>query len=215
MRDNTSMGSTGPVTSPAADQVSGGRPGLVGLAREAVCAPVSARALRELAFCLIEVPLGLLVVAIPVGLGGLGLLVALLTHGGPPPRRDHAHPGVVSAFGVAFILVLVALIVLAPRIARGLGAAHRRLAARLLGERIAGPPPLRRGGGPLRWLAVTLRDGPGWRAAAYLLVKLPVTVGEGYAVFLAGAGLANLSYPFWWAGFRNHAPGVRLGPAYA
>jgi signal transduction histidine kinase len=213
------MGSTGPVTSPAADRVSGGRPGLAEYAREAVRAPVSARALRELAFCVIEVPLGLLVVAIPVGLGTLGVLVALLTHGGPPPARHaHAHPGgagAVSAFGVAFILVLVALIVLAPRIARGLGAAHRRLAARLLGERIAGPPPLRRGGGPLRWLAATLRDGPGWRAAAYLLVKLPVTVGEAYAVFLAGAGLANLSYPFWWAGFRNHAPGVRLGPAYA
>jgi hypothetical protein len=31
------------------------------------------------------------------------------------------------------------------------------------------------------WLGATVRDGPGWRAAAYLLVKLPVTVGELYA----------------------------------
>jgi signal transduction histidine kinase len=92
---------------------------------------------------------------------------------------------------------------------------HRGLVARLLGERIAPPPPRRRRGGPVRWLAATLRDGPGWRATAYLLVKLPVTVAELYAVFLAGAGLANLTYPFWWPLFRNHPPGVRLGPVGA
>ena len=61
----------------------------------------------------------------------------------------------------------------------------------------------------------TVRDGPGWRAAAYLLVKLPVTVGEVYAAFFAAAGLANLTYPFWWPLFRNHPPDVRLGPVYA
>src|SRR5262249_57095239 len=48
-----------------------------------------------------------------------------------------------------------------------------------------------------------------------LLVKLPVTVAELYAAFLAGAGLANLTYPFWWPFFRNHPPGVRLAPAGA
>ena len=109
----------------------------------------------------------------------------------------------------------VALLVLAPRIARRLGAAHRRLAARLLGEDIPGPPPIRRGRGVGGWLGATVRDGPGWRAAAYLLVKLPVTVGELYAVFFAAAGLANLTYPFWWPLFRNHPPDVRLGPVYA
>jgi signal transduction histidine kinase len=40
-------------------------------------------------------------------------------------------------------------------------------------------------------------------------------VAELYAVFLAGAGLANLTYPFWWPLFRNHPPGVRLGPVGA
>jgi len=37
-------------------------------------------------------------------------------------------------------------------------------------------------------------------------------VAELYAAFLAGAGLANLTYPFWWPLFRNHPPGVRLAP---
>jgi signal transduction histidine kinase len=109
----------------------------------------------------------------------------------------------------------LALLLLTPWIARGLGAVHRRLAARLLGARIAGPPPIRRGGGAFGWLTATLRDGPGWRAAAYLLVKLPVTVGEAYAAFFAIAGLANLTYPFWWPLFRNHPPSVRLQPAVA
>jgi signal transduction histidine kinase len=119
---------------------------------------------------------------------------------------------------LAVPLVLVALLpllFLAPRIGRGLGAAHRGLAAWLLGERIAGPPPIRRGGGIAGWLAATVRDGPGWKAAAYLLVKLPVTVGEAYAVFLAAAGLANLTYPFWWPLFRNHPAGTRLRPVVA
>ena len=47
---------------------------------------------------------------------------------------------------------------------------------------------------------------------AYLVLKLPVAVLELYAVFFWVAGVVNLSYPFWWSGFRNHPPGVRLSP---
>jgi signal transduction histidine kinase len=47
---------------------------------------------------------------------------------------------------------------------------------------------------------------------AYLLVKVPVGLVELYAVFLWAGGLANLSYPLWWGGFRNHPPGVQLCP---
>ena len=44
-----------------------------------------------------------------------------------------------------------------------------------------------------------LADGPGWQALAYLLLKLPVMLLELYAVAVFwGAGLANLTYPFWW-----------------
>jgi signal transduction histidine kinase len=189
------------------------------LARAAVAvarAPFTARAWRELLFCAIEVPLGLCVLVVPIALAALPLVVSLLANGGPPARSTPAHPAaVLTVLGGAVVLVLLALLFLAPRIGRGLGAAHRRLAARLLGEDIPGPPPIRRGRGVAGWLGATVRDGPGWRAAAYLLVKLPVTVGELYAAFFAAAGLANLTYPFWWPLFRNHPPGVRLRPVDA
>src|SRR5215813_8909951 len=211
------MGATGPVNPAAA-----GRPARAGGSPAAVAGavlrgPFTGRAWRELLFCAIEVPLGFCVLVFPIALAGLPLAVALLVHGGRPPSGPTpAHPGpVVTVFGGVVLAILVTLILLAPRIARGLGAAHRRLAAGLLGEDIPGPPPIRRGRGVAGWLGATVRDGPGWRAAAYLLVKLPVTVGELYAAFFAAAGLANLTYPFWWPLFRNHPPGVRLRPVDA
>jgi signal transduction histidine kinase len=215
------MGATGPVN-PAAAGPAGREPDRAGgspaaLAPAIARAPFTGRAWRELLFCAIEVPLGLCVLVFPIALAGLPLAVALLVHGGPRqsgPTPADAGP-VVAVFGGVVLAVLLALLLLAPRIARRLGAAHRRLAARLLGEDIPGPPPIRRSRGVPGWLGATLRDGPGWQAAAYLLVKLPVTVGELYAAFFAAAGLANLTYPFWWPLFRNHPPGVRLGPVAA
>jgi signal transduction histidine kinase len=193
----------------------GGSPATV--ARAALRAPFTARTWRELLFCAIEVPLGLCVLMLPIALLGSQLILMLLMNGGQPLAGPApAHPtGLAALLSGVIIFVLLALLLLAPRIARGLGAAHRGLAAWLLGDRVAGPPPIRRGRGIGGWLADTVRDGPGWRAAAYLLVKLPVTVGELYAAFLAAAGLANLTYPFWWRLFRNHPPGARLQPVAA
>jgi signal transduction histidine kinase len=216
----TTGGSTGSVTGETAREVPGRPPGraVAGFARAAVTAPFTGRARQELLFCLVA---WLLAVAVLAGLGtllGLPLAVTLLFHGSralPPPSQ--AQPaGVAPVFGIA-IAAMVVLAVLAPRIARGLAAAHRRLAARLLGAVTGEPPPVRRGRGRgiSGWLAAAVRDGPGWRAVAYLLVKLPVTVAEGYAVFLAAIGLVNMTYPFWWHLFRNHAPNVRLRPAVA
>jgi signal transduction histidine kinase len=212
------MGATGPVNPAAASQPPGAPGAAAAAAVSAVLrAPFTARAWRELLFCAIEVPLGLCVLLIPIVLLGSQLLVALVISGGsplagPPPAQPAR---LVTVLSGVIIFVLLALLLLAPRIARRLGAAHRRLAARLLGEDIPGPPPIRRGQGVDGWLGATVRDGPGWRAAAYLLVKLPVTVGEIYAAFLAAAGLVNLTYPFWWPLFRNHPPGVRLQPVAA
>jgi signal transduction histidine kinase len=91
------------------------------------------------------------------------------------------------------IIGLAALIVLIPFVARALGAGHRRLAARLLGLDI--PRPLS-------------TVGP----VVYALVKVPLGLLEGYAAAYWVTGVVNLTYPFWWGLFRNHAPGSQLGP---
>jgi signal transduction histidine kinase len=87
----------------------------------------------------------------------------------------------------------------------------RGLVSRLLGERVVAPSPLRPAQSRFARLALGLRDGSGWRAVAYLLLKPPMAVLELYAVSY-WAGLINVTYPFWWRLFRNHPANVRLGP---
>jgi signal transduction histidine kinase len=192
---------------------------LVGVKLRAVARePVSGRAWQELLFCLVTAVLGVAVLAIPAALPGLVVLAKRLSAGS---RQYQARPADAAGFlGPVVIVALAALlvlIVLAPRIGRGFGAVHRRVAARLLDEHIPAPPPVpRRSRGPLAWVAATLRDAAGWRAVGYLAAKLPLALLEAYvAVVWWGAGLANLTYPLWFAWFRHHPSNVRLGPAPA
>jgi signal transduction histidine kinase len=176
------------------------------IARAAVVAPFTGRARREALFAL---------AGLPIGFGFLGIAfggaVAIATAAGPTPD---------SAPWVAIWapLLLLLLLVLAFGAARPLGGVVRWLAAWLLGERVSEPPPLRtRQGLPARpgnqgWLVARFRDGPGWRATAYLLLKFPVAVLELYAAAWWVAGIADLTYPFWWGSMRNHPPGVHLSP---
>ena len=162
------------------------------LAAAALRAPLAARARAELGFCL---------VAVLTGLGVLVVLIALLV-----PGNDRS---VTRAVVIAGVLVPLAV---ATGLARRLGAAQRRLAERLLGERTAPPPPRRPGRSLVGRLRAGLRDGPGWRAIAYTVLQLPVAFVGLYALWLWADGLANLTYPFWWGMFRNHPPGVTLSP---
>ena len=83
--------------------------------------------------------------------------------------------------------------------ARQLGAVHRRLAGRLLGERVEPPPPLRPQPGALGWVRARLTDPVGWRACAYLLLKLPLALLTVIiAVQVLVYGLAYLTFPIWW-----------------
>jgi signal transduction histidine kinase len=182
---------------------------VVALGRAVLLAPLGRRARNELLFCLAGIPLGLVIAGAGVWLMVVALFVLLLSPSGATPLWVG-----VAAFGLD-LLGLVLVVVLATRIARRLGAVHRRLAARLLGTRVAPPPPLARRPGRLGWLAAGLGDGPGWRAVAYQLLKLPLALLEAYAVFWWAGGLANLTYPFWWGLFRNHPPGVTLDPVPA
>jgi signal transduction histidine kinase len=174
-------------------------------ARAALAAPLSRRARSELLFCLAGIPLGLCLIGVLVWVMAFAALVQLIS-----PRSD---PAWVTATGVA--VGALSAILLATRVARRLGAVHRRLAARLLGTRVPAPPPPERGRGRLGWVAAGLGDGPGWRAVAYQVVKLPLAFLEAYAVFCWAGGLVNLTYPFWWGLFRNHPPGVTLDPVPA
>jgi len=206
------MSSTGPANPPAASASPGRRPGdaLAALSRQAGLAPFTARTRRELRFCLVEAPFGFCILAAPLMLVAVLILVRLLVYG-TRSSAGAVHP--VAALPIfAGLLVILLLVAMVPRAGRRLGAVHRGLAARWLGVPVGEPAPPRPARGVFGRLAANLRDGPGWRAAAYLLVKLPVTVAEIYALAFAAFGLAGLTYPFWWPLFRNHPPATQLGP---
>ncbi|HEY1622412.1 MAG TPA: sensor domain-containing protein [Streptosporangiaceae bacterium] len=176
------------------------------LVRAVLRGPFTGRARREVAFCVLTLPFG---VFIPLAGFFVTVDAGLLLGAGPPWVADGNPSGqaVAAAVGVA---ALLALLLVMTGAARGLTTACRELAGWLLGERVAAPAPLP-GRGLAARLAGGLADGPGWRALAYLLLKLPVMLLELYAVAVFwGAGLANLTYPFWWQSFRNHSPGTQL-----
>jgi signal transduction histidine kinase len=182
--------------------------GPVSTLRAAVCAPFTGRARRELLFCVLGLPF---VVFLPLAGFIVTIRLALLASGPPWVTRGNPSSWAVLAAGAVAALLIVLLVVTGA--ARGLSAPCRGLAGWLLGERVAAPPPPPSRRNLLGRLDARLRDGPGWRAAAYLLLKLPVAVLGGYAVVVYwGAGLVNLTYPFWWKSFRNHSPGVHLSP---
>ncbi|MEU1146737.1 sensor histidine kinase [Streptomyces sp. NPDC005863] len=149
-------------------------------ATEVARAPFTRRAWAEAAYCLIGFPLGLaggVVLAVVLALGA-GLTVSL----------------VLAVVGALFLVAGL-------RLARALGGAHRGLAAALLGERAPTPPPAPSGSGFVGRLDAPLRDGGGWRAAAYVLTKLPVGALGAYAVLWWVTGLVNLTAPLRWGVF--------------
>jgi signal transduction histidine kinase len=174
--------------------------GVRALLRAAVRELYRRRSLVELLYCVIAAPLG---IAVPVVALGFAIAVGWMTPG--PGKPDNA-----SIVGMAAGLAVV--LVVAPPVARRFGALYRFLAARLLGEWIAAPPAPRRGRGPAGRLTAVVRDAAGWRAAACLLLKLPVALLQVYALAFWITGAVNMTYPFWWGLFRNHPPNVQLDP---
>jgi len=168
--------------------------------------PFTGRARREVLFCLFTVPFGVF-----VPLAGFFVTVRLALLASGPPWNSGGNPSGLAVAAGTGVAALLAVLLVTTGAARRLTGACRGLAGRLLGEQVTAPPPL--AGRGARGLGARLADGPGWRALAYLLLKFPVMLLECYAVaVLWGAGLANLTYPFWWQQFRNHPPGVHLSP---
>ena len=94
----------------------------------------------------------------------------------PPAAAGFVFVVVTSVVGAATSVTLIGLPILAlgGLGARRIGGAFRRLAGAVLDERVAEPPAFVASPGVLGWLQSALRDGPSWRARAYLLLKLPL-----------------------------------------
>ncbi|MCF3122490.1 sensor domain-containing protein [Streptomyces arenae] len=150
------------------------------LLRALLRAPFTRRAWSEAAYCLIGFPLGLA--------GGTVLAVVLAVGGALTASL------VLAVVGVLFLIGGLWL-------ARGLGGVHRALASALLGERTPEPPSFRPGDGFVGRLDARLRDGTGWRAAGYVLAKLPVGALGAYAVLWWITSLVNLTAPLRWGVF--------------
>ncbi|MCO5994610.1 sensor histidine kinase [Actinoallomurus rhizosphaericola] len=120
------------------------------------------------------------VVTMPVAVLGFGYAMATLVFG----------TGLaVTAAGIP--LLAVALIG-----ARRFGGLYRGLAGRLLGERVPPPAPHRPGTGFYGRVQAVLGDAAGWRAMAYLLLRLPVALLHLYVIlFTWGWGFVALTYP--------------------
>ncbi|WP_425584114.1 sensor histidine kinase [Streptomyces roseoviridis] len=91
--------------------------------------------------------------------------------------------------------------------ARGLGAVHRRLVGRLLGECVEEPAPLPRPAGAIARGRTVLADPVAWRALLYLVLRLPLgLLGAASAVVLPlGCGWL-VGFPLW---VRLLQPGPR------
>ncbi|WP_425824719.1 sensor histidine kinase [Streptomyces fractus] len=149
--------------------------------RSAVTAPLSRRAWAQAAYCLVSFAPALVgFVLIAVTVIALGSALTLTVFGAVP--------------GAGFLVAGLAL-------ARGFGALQRRLARRLLGERVDEPasrPGARRDGLPAG-IEAWLRDTTAWRAVVYVLVKLPVATLGLWAVVCWVIGAVNVIAPVRWA----------------
>jgi hypothetical protein len=145
-------------------------------------APFTGRARRELLFCVLGLPLSL-----PLPVVGFAVTIWLAQVAGMPPWTADGDPSWLALLTAAAVVVLTAALMVATGLTRALAAAVRSTAGKLLGEHVATPPRAR----------TRLGDGPGWRAMAYLMLKLPAGLAEWYVVGVFWvAGIVNLSYPF-------------------
>ena len=111
-----------------------------------------------------------------------------------------AFVGITMAAGVvlAITFIGIALIGVSVRGARGIGGMQRRLAGALLDESIDEPEPFEPRPGYLGWLQSALRDRTGWKAMAYLAIKVPLAIVAFVTAFsLWWDAFRCLTYPLW------------------
>ena len=180
---------TGPAAGAAATAVTA--------AVAAVRAPFTGRARRDIAFCVAhpaaQPPRPVVGFAVTIGLANLA----------GPPWVAGGNPSWLALRTAVAVAALTAALMVATGAARALAAAVRRAAGRLLAEHVAPPPreqrPARRRPGLARH-GVPDAEAPG-RTGRVLRRRR-----------LLGGRLVNLTYPFWWLSFRNHAAGHAAEP---
>jgi signal transduction histidine kinase len=126
------------------------------------------------------------------------LLYAVI--GGPLAVLGFAYGLLVLLPGTVASATLIGLPWLATgvRAARGPAAVHRGLVRGLLRDPIESPPRPPAARGPFGWIRVGLTDATGWRALAYLVLKLPPAVVATVATaFVCLYGLTAALYPLW------------------
>ncbi len=146
-------------------------------------APLEARSWRELAYVLLNLPIGIVMFTYAVTMAslGAGLLVTFL--------------------GVPVLAAALAG-------CRGFGVLERARARGLLGVTVAEPEPLRmKRAGAMAWMGAVLRSGASWRHLLYTVIQLPWAVFSfSVALSLWVSGWTMLTYPLWfwvfpmWAG---------------
>jgi signal transduction histidine kinase len=131
---------------------------------------------------------GYAVVGLPMAIAGFVFTIATLVI------------GTLSAPSFAGLLIGIPVLVASSYGVRYLGAVNRRLAGRMIGLRVAAPPPLRPAPGIVGLVRSALTDVAAWRARAYLVLKLPIAVAT-FAVaitFRLGA-IVHAASPLLWA----------------
>jgi signal transduction histidine kinase len=105
--------------------------------------------------------------------------------------------------GIALAITFIGVVIVASsvRTARRIGCLHRGLARNLLHEHIEDPEPFLARPGVFGWLQSSLRDRTGWRAIAYSVAKIPLSIfGIWFAFSVWVDALFCLGYPLWGAG---------------
>ena len=167
-------------------------------ARAVLRPPLARRSWAETAY---------LAVSVPLSAAGFVAILLLMVCGG------------ALCASLAGAVAGLALLTSVTAAGRGLAALHRRLAAALLGlaqggGRLPAPAPYAPGRGILGRAEARLRDGPGWRGACYVLLRLPVALASLYVILVFWVtGLYYLTFPAWWGisqaitGPRHALPG--------
>ena len=109
-----------------------------------------------------------------------------------------AFVGLTMAAGAVLAVTFIGLAVigLSVRGARGIGGIHRGIARGLLDEEIEDPDPFAPRPGFFGWLQSALRDRTGWRAMAYVAIKVPLTIlGVYVALSVWFDAFVCLTYP--------------------